>query len=109
MRDPRNALRPFIVKEAETAREKLAVEAYKIDAIKAQIIEAAQRGETRVRIPIGAALVDLSKTEAAKALAAWAEQNGLSLSWEPIAAERPNGLRVLLSEPVLQWAEERIP
>jgi hypothetical protein len=109
MRDPRNALKPFAVKEAETAREKLAVEAYKIDAIKAQIIEAAQRGETRVRIRAGEALVDLSSTEAAQALVAWAKDNGLNLSWERIAADRPNGLRVIIAEPVLQWAEERTP
>ena len=106
MRDPRNALFPFLVKETATAREAIAAKLYKLDVVKTAIIEAATRGERAVRISDRGLVVDLRGTEAAKTLADWIGQNGMTLEWLERQAERPNGLKVTIGEPVISWGHE---
>lgn len=109
MRDPRNALRPFAVKETQAARERLAAQAFNLEAAREAVIEAAARGEGRARLSLGDAQTDLSQTEAAKALSDWAAGSGFTLTWQDTLTARPNGLRVLLQEPVIEWEPEREP
>lgn len=109
MRDPRNALRPFVVKETQAVRERLAAQVFNLEAARQAVIEAAARGEGRTRLSLGNAQTDLSQTEAAKAMSDWAAGSGFTLIWQDILAVRPNGLRVLLREPVLEWEPEREP
>jgi hypothetical protein len=107
MRSALNALRPFAVKAAEEAREKIAAELFKLDAVKLAITEAALRGESSIRLPLGSHAVELRGTVEAGKLAAWVEANGLKMEWRDRVAERSNGLKVEVSEPVIWWGEER--
>jgi len=109
MRDPRNALRPFAAKETHAARERLAEQAFNLETARKAVIEAAARGEGRARLSLGDAQADLSQTEAAKALREWAAGSGFTLTWQDTLTARPNGLRVLLREPVIEWEPEREP
>jgi hypothetical protein len=106
MRDPRNALMPFLMTESATAREAIAARLYKLDGVKSAIIEAATRGEQAVRISDRALLVDLRGTETAKKLADWIQQNGMTMEWLERQVERPNGLKVMIGEPVISWGHE---
>ncbi len=99
MRSPLNAIKPFLIKEAASARERLAGELYDLDKLKAAVIEAAKRGECVAKIPHGAVAVDLKETEAAERLAQWAERNGMRLEWVERMAERPNALKVWIRNP----------
>jgi hypothetical protein len=106
MRDPRNAFRPFIVKETQEARERLAAEHFKLEAVREKISEAAQRGEGALRLPLGQLTAELRETEAARKLAAWCEANGLKLEWAERVLERPNGLKLRTMEALISWVEE---
>lgn len=106
MRDPRNAFRPFIVKETQAAREKLAEVHFALAAVRDKISEAAMRGEGALRLPLGQLAAELRETEAARKLAEWCEQNGLKLEWAERVLERPNGLKLRTMEAVITWVEE---
>lgn len=106
MRDPRNAFRPFIVKETGEARERLAAEHFALDAVREKISEAARRGEGALRLPLGQLTAELRETEAAKKLAAWCDKNGLALDWVERVLERPNGLKLRTMEATITWVEE---
>ena len=108
MRSPLNAIKPFLVEEAATARERLASELYNLDRLKAAVIEAARRGEYGVKIAHGAVAVDLKETEAGAKLAEWIEKNGMRLEWAERLAERPNALKVWIREPLISWADEKL-
>lgn len=107
MRDPRNALRPFIVKETQAAREKLAAHHFDLEAVRDAISAAAMRGEGAIRLPLGQTTVELRATEAADKLLVWCEQNGLSVEWEETVLTRPNGLKLRTAEPVISWLDEK--
>lgn len=107
MRDPRNALRPFIVKEAQAAREKLAAHHFDLETVRETISAAAMRGEGAIRLPLGQIAVELRATEAADKLLAWCEQNGLAVEWEEAVLTRPNGLKLRTAEPVISWLDEK--
>ena len=68
MRDPRNALRPYLVKETQAAREKLAAGLFAIEAVRNQITEAALRGEGAIRVTLGQVTAELRDTDAQLAL-----------------------------------------
>lgn len=106
MRDPRNAFRPFILKETADAREKLAATHFALDALREKISEAAARGEGALRLPLGQLTAELRETEAARKLKAWCELNGLRLEWAERVLERPNGLKLRTMEAVVIWVEE---
>lgn len=106
MRDPRNALRPFAVKETLAAREKQAATHFALEAVRDKISEAAMRGEGAIRLPLGPLAVELRETEAARKLAAWCADNGLAVEWAETMLERPNGLRLRTAEIVITWLEE---
>jgi hypothetical protein len=106
MRDPRNAFRPFIVKETQTAREKLAAVHFDLEAVRNKISDAAMRGEGALRLPLGQLTAELRDTEAARKLAEWCEKNGLKLEWAEITLDRPNGLKLRTAELVITWLEE---
>lgn len=108
MRSPLNAIKPFLVEEAASARERLAGELYNLDKLKGDVIEAAKRGEYVVKIAHGTVAVDLKETEAANRLAAWIEKNGMRLEWVERLADRPNSLRVWIREPLISWADEKL-
>lgn len=107
MRDPRNALRPFIVKETQAAREKLAAQHFDLTAVRDAITAAAARGEGATRLTLGQIAVELRATEAADRLLAWCEQNGLTVEWEETVLTRPNGLKLRTAELVISWVEEK--
>jgi hypothetical protein len=107
MRDPRNALRPFIMKETQAAREKLAAAHFDLEATRDAISAAAMRGEGAIRLPLGQTAVELRATEAAEKLLAWCEQNGLQVEWEETVIARPNGLKLRTSELVITWLDEK--
>ncbi len=106
MRDPRNAFRPFIIKETQAAREKLAEVHFALEAVRDKISEAAMRGEGALRLPLGQLAAELRETEAARKLAEWCEANGLRIEWAEITLERPNGLKLRTAEMVITWVEE---
>jgi hypothetical protein len=106
MRDPRNKLRPFIVKETQEAREKLAALHFALEPVREKITEAALRGEGALRLPLGQLTAELRETEAARELAAWCEVNGLKLEWAERVLERANGLKLRTMEAVITWVEE---
>ncbi len=106
MRDPRNAFRPFIVKETQAAREKLAAQHFDLESVRDKISEAAMRGEGAIRLPLGQLTTELRETEAARKLAEWCERNGLAMEWADTVLERPNGLRLRTAELVITWLEE---
>jgi hypothetical protein len=107
MRDPRNALRPFIVKETQAAREKLAAAHFDLTTVRDTITAAAMRGEGAIRLPLGQAAVELRTTEAADKLLAWCDQNRLSIEWEETVIPRPNGLKLRTAELVISWLDEK--
>jgi hypothetical protein len=102
-----NAIKPFAVQTANEAREKVAGELLNLDAVKGAIIEAALRGEFAVKVPLGSHVVELRATEAAEKLAIWARENKLTVEWVERMAERPNGLKVAVAEPIISWGVER--
>jgi len=106
MRDPRNSLRPFAVNETRAALEKCAEQIFGLDALKEAVTAAALKGEGAVKLPLGSLALDLRRTSAAKALAEWVENNGMRLEWAERHAERPNGLRVRVAEPIISWTDE---
>ena len=106
MRDPRNAFRPFIVKETQAAREKLAAKHFALDPVREKISEAAARGEGAIRLPLGQLAAELRDTEAARRLAEWCAQNSLAVEWAEVTLERPNGLKLHTAELVITWVEE---
>jgi hypothetical protein len=108
MRSPLNALRPWAEQETEKAREALALEAFSLDKVKAAVIDAAKRGESATKLGQGGAAVNLASTKAAQALQAWAEQNGFKVEWAERLADRPNGLKAGVAEPVISWGDERL-
>jgi hypothetical protein len=108
MRSPLNAIKPFLVGEAASARERLAGELYNLDKLKGVVIEAANRGECAVKLAHDAVAVDLKETEAAAKLAEWIEENGMRLEWVERLADRPNSLKVWIREPLISWANEKL-
>ncbi|MCA3653528.1 MAG: hypothetical protein IOC54_17110 [Methylobacterium sp.] len=108
MRDPRNALKPFLVKETQAAREKLAARHFALDAITQRVTEAAMRGEGAIRLCLGEQSAELRTTKAATELLAWCERNGLRAEWIEITIPRPNGLRLRTAELVLSWVDETL-
>ena len=108
MRDPRNALRPFLVKETKTACERLAGELFRLDNVRDAITDAAMRGEGAVRLTLGEATAELRQTEAAGKLVAWCKDNGLRLEWTERILDRPNGLRLRTAEAVIIWVDETL-
>jgi len=106
MRDPRNAFRPFIVKETQDAREKLATAHFDLEGVREKISDAAMRGEGALRLPLGHLTAELRETEAARELAAWCEKNGLRLEWVERVVDRSDGVRLRTSEPQILWADE---
>jgi hypothetical protein len=102
-----NAIKPFALQEANKARDKIAGELLNLDRVKAAIIEAAMRGELAVKVPLGAHAVELRGTDASELLAKWAKDNKLTIEWVERLAERPNGLKAAVAEPVISWGEER--
>lgn len=107
MRDPRNALRPFIVKETQAAREKLAAHHFDLAAVRDAITAAAARGEGSTRLTLGQTAVELRATEAAERLLVWCDENGLQVEWEETVLTRPNGLKLRTSELVITWLDEK--
>ena len=107
MRDPRNALRPFILKETQAAREKFAAQHFDLTAVRDAITAAAARGEGATRLPLGQTAVELRATEAADKLLAWCAQNGLTVEWEEVVIPRDNGLKLRTAELVITWLEEK--
>ena len=107
MRDPRNALRPFIVKETQAAREKLAAHHFDLTAVREIITAAPARGEGATRLTLGQTAVELRATEAAAKLLAWCEQNGLNVEWEEVVIPRENGLKLRTCELVITWLDEK--
>ncbi len=107
MRDPRNALRPFLIQETHAAREKLAAAHFDLEALRAKISDAAMRGEGALRLPLGPVTAELRETAAAGKLAAWCLAQGIRLEWSEMTIERPDGIRLRTAEPVLSWVEER--
>lgn len=108
MRDPRNALRPFVEKETKAAREKLASEHFKLEALRDGITEAAARGEGSMRLPLEGVTAELRGTDAAKAMEEWCKENRFRLEWTERIIERPNGLRLRTAEAVIIWIEETL-
>jgi hypothetical protein len=106
MRDPRNAFRPFIVKETQAAREQLAAAHFELDVVAQRITDAAKRGEGALRLPLGQIATELRETEAARQLVAWCEANALRLEWAERVLERPDGLKLRTMEAVITWVEE---
>jgi hypothetical protein len=107
MKSPLNALRPFAEKQAQKTREELAALAFNLEAVKLAVIEAAVRGELAVKISIDKCATELRGTDAARALADWVAANKLTLEWVERLAERPNGLKAGIGEPVISWGDER--
>lgn len=108
MRDPRNALRPFVLKETDDARERLAAAHFALETVREQITAAASRGEGSVRLPLGPITAELRGTEASHRLAEWCKQQGIGLEWVEKIAERSNGIRLRTAEPILSWHDETI-
>jgi hypothetical protein len=106
MRDPRNALRPFAVKETRAALEKCADQLFGLDVLIEAITTAALKGEGAVKLPLGPFILDLRSTAAARVLVEWVEDNGMRLEWAERLAQRPSGLRVKVAEPIISWTEE---
>ncbi len=103
MRDPRNALTPFLVKETADSLEKIAAKLCDVNVIAEEAIAAATRGEWAIRITDRGLVVDVRSTEAARKLAEWAKANRMTLEWLERAVERSNGLKVMIAEPVISW------
>jgi len=108
MRDPRNVLKPFLVKETQAARERLAAAHFDLEAISARMTDAAMRGEGTLRLPLGQVAAELRATGAADKLASWCQAQGLRLEWTEKLVERPNGLRLRTAEAILSWIEESL-
>lgn len=106
MRDPRNALRPFVIKATREACDKAALELFDLHKLADSILSAAIRGEGALKIPLGPLALDLRGTDAAKALVAWVQDSGMKLEWAERHVERPNGLKVKVAEPVISWTDE---
>jgi hypothetical protein len=106
MRDPRHAFRPFIVKETQAAREKLAAAHFALEAVREKISAAAMRGEGALRLPLGQLTAELRETKPARELAAWCERNGLSLEWAERVLERPDGFKLRTAEAIISWVPE---
>jgi hypothetical protein len=104
MRAPVNALRPFLVKATAEAREKLAAELYHSDRVKGLATTAALAGASSLRLTQEAA-IDLQRTEAARALEAWASGQRLHLAWEPRNLRADDGRDIRVHEPVVSWSD----
>jgi hypothetical protein len=104
MRDPRNALRPFAVKETQAARDKLAATLYAPDRVRELVVTAAQAGLDSVRISQDTP-TPLRHTPAAAELAAWAAALKFTLVWETRLVAGPDGRQISIFEPVLGWEE----
>jgi hypothetical protein len=105
MRAPVNALRPFLVKATAEAREKLAAELYHPDRVKDLAATAALAGATDVRLTQEVA-TDLQRTDAARALEAWATGQKLRVTWETRNMIGPDGREIHVQEPVVSWPDD---
>lgn len=106
MRDPRNAVRHFAVKATGEALERCAEQVFGLDAVKEAITAAALKGEGAVKLSLNGLALDLRATAAATKLAEWVGRNAMRLEWAERTAERPNGLKVKVAEPIISWTEE---
>lgn len=79
--------RPELDELTRKARDKLAEVAFKDVTVKGLLSVAAKEGRYVCVIP---APLDLSDTEAAKAIVRWCAKEGLSASWSPRAAAEPH-------------------
>jgi hypothetical protein len=104
MRTPVNALRPFLVTTTADAREKLAAALYHPDRVKDLLTITALAGASSLRLTQEAA-IDLQRTEAARALEAWASGQRLHLAWEPRNLRADDGRDIRVHEPVVSWGD----
>lgn len=92
-----------LVEASAEAREREAAKLLGIDVVRIAIHQAAEAGQSGLRLRLPDWLDAVTTTPAARALADWAKREGLRLDWVPREASLPDGRRVTVAEPEIIW------
>lgn len=105
MRSPLAKLKPYLVDTTAKARERYAADTLALDKVRAFMTEAAQKGESAVRVVL---TMNVRGTDAARALEEWAKKEEFIFTWEIRPIEKTDGPRETVFEPELRWIESGI-
>lgn len=94
---------PTLVAATAAAREREAAKLLGVEVVRVAIHQAAEAGQSGLRLRLPDWLDAVVNTTAARGLMDWARREGLRLDWMPREASLPDGRRVTVVEPEITW------